>query len=89
MEMTLEQEFLLRVTGHKLSLLSAVLEKEYVEENLKGDVTIPEFIVKEQAPLVAKQEVAQIFLDGKLDEEYNKAWEKVKDVIPDNFGIFI
>ena len=85
MEMTVEEEFMLRATGHKLFMLGTFIKDEYIKSQTEGDVTIPEFIVKEQAPIVAREKVERILLSGKLNEEYEKAWEKIKDRIPDNY----
>ena len=86
MEMTMEQEFMLRATNHKLVMLNFSISEDYIKENTKGEVTLPDFIVKEQAPFIAKERVERILLSGKLNEEYEKAWEKIKDRIPDNYS---
>ena len=85
MEMTVEQEFMLRATNHKLVMLGFCISEDYIKEQTTGNVTIPEFIVKEQASIVAREKVERILLSGKLNEEYEKAWEKIKDRIPDNY----
>ena len=85
MDMTVEQEFMLRATNHKLVMLGFCISEDYIKEQTTGDVTIPEFIVKQQAPMVAREKVERILLSGKLNEEYEKAWDRVKDIIPDNY----
>ena len=85
MDMTVEQEFMLRATNHKLTMLGFCISEDYIKEQTTGDVTIPEFIVKQQAPMVAREKVERILLSGKLNEEYEKAWDRVKDIIPDNY----
>ena len=85
MDMTVEQEFMLRAINHKLVMLGFCISEDYIKEQTTGDVTIPEFIVKQQAPMVAREKVERILLSGKLNEEYEKAWDRVKDIIPDNY----
>ena len=85
MEMTVEQEFMLRATNHKLVMLGFYLSEEYIKNQTSGDTTIPDFMVQKQAPLVARANVERILLQGKLNEEYEKAWEEIKDRVPDNY----
>ena len=84
-EMTVEQEFMLRATNHMLVMLGFYISEEYIKEQTSGDVTIPDFIVKEQSKFVAREKVERILLEGKLVEEYKKAWEEIKDRVPDNY----
>lgn len=85
MEMTVEQEFMLRATNHMLVMLGFYISEEYIKEQTSGEVTVPDFMVKKQAPLIAREKVEKILLEGKLKEEYNKAWEEIKDRVPDNY----
>ena len=82
----LEQEFMLRATGHKLFMLGTFIKDEYIKSQTEGTNTIPQFIVEKQAPMVADERLKRILLEGKLNEEYEKAWEQVKDRLPDNFS---
>jgi molybdopterin/thiamine biosynthesis adenylyltransferase len=61
------------------------ISEEYIKEQTSGNVTIPEFMVKEQSKFVAREKVERILLEGKLVEEYKKAWEEIKDKVPDNY----
>jgi hypothetical protein len=84
-EMTIEKEFMLRAINHKLVMLGFYLSEEYIKNQTSGDATIPNFVVQKQAPLVARANVERILLQGKLNEEYEKAWEEIKDRVPDNY----
>ena len=87
MEMTVEQEFMLRATNHKLVMLGFKISEDFMKSQTEGNTTIPEFMAREQALRMSKNEVARILLEGKLNEEYEKAWEEIKEVIPDDFKI--
>ena len=86
MEMTVEQEFMLRATNHKLTMLGYKISQDYIKSQTEGNNTIPEFMAREQALKVSQEEVAKILLSGKLNQEYEKAWELIKEVIPDNYS---
>ena len=86
MEMTVEQEFMSRAINHKLVMLGFKISEDYIKSQTEGNNTIPEFMAKEQALKVSQEEVARILMEGKLDAEYEKAWEVIKEVIPDNYS---
>ena len=86
MEMTVEQEFMLRAISHKLTMLGFKISEDYMKSQTEGNSTIPEFMAREKALKVSKEEVVRILMEGKLDAEYEKAWEVIKEVIPDNYS---
>ena len=88
-ELTVEKELLARIFAHKTTLLMTKIANEYVKEQTKGTIQIPLFQLQEQAVEIANKQVQNYLLAGKLDEEYNNAWENIKEVIPDNYSILM
>ena len=70
-------------------MLMTELANQYIAEQSKGGVTIPDFMSQEQAVQIASAKVQDIMAQGKLDEAYNEAWETLKDKIPDNYSTLL
>lgn len=85
-DLTLEKELRIRINQHKITMLMADIAKQY-KDGQKADkgTTLSEPIIEQQAVNVAQQMTNQIMLNGNLDREYMKAWENLKEVIPDNY----
>lgn len=89
MELLFEQELKLRIFQHKTTMLMTELANQYIKEQSTGEVNIPIFMTQEQAVQIASAKVQDIMAQGKLDEEYSKAWETLKDRIPDNYSTLL
>ena len=89
MELLFEQELKLRIFQHKTTMLMTELANQYIKEQSTGEVSIPAFMTQEQAVQIASAKVQDIMAQGKLDEEYNTAWENLKNVIPDNYSTLL
>ena len=89
MELLFEQELKLRIFQHKTTMLMTDLANQYIASQTQGEINIPTFMTQEQAVQIASAKVQDIMAQGKLDEEYNKAWETLKDKIPDNYSTLL
>lgn len=86
MEFTLTQELFAREYAHKFSILGAYLIETEVKTQTSGDVNLPKFMAEEQA-LKHVTDTIQVYLSkGVFEEEYEKAWECLKDRLPDGFN---
>ena len=86
MEKTFELELLAREFQHKFAILGANLATKYVESQTTGDIKIPSFMVEQQKMQYVTDTIHSFLSKGIFDEEYEKAWEEVKDKIPDNYS---
>ena len=77
-EITLEQELTARVFVHKFAIASGVLIREYMQKNSEMEK------LEELAEEYANDIVQKSLENGTFDDLYNKAWESVKDVMPEH-----
>ena len=84
MELTLEQEFMARVFMHKTVLTSSIIAQDFIEEQSKGEVTIPSCMLLDQATEYSNTVVRTALQRGTLDDLYNDAWERLKDTMPEH-----
>lgn len=86
METTFEKELLAREFQHRFAILGADLAQQYVKEQTTGDVVIPAFMVEQQKMQYVTNTIHEYLEKGTFESEYEKAWDKIKDVIPDNYS---
>ena len=85
METTFERDLLARTFQHQYSILGAKLVLDYKKQQSQGDIQIPAFMIEQQAMIYASNTIQQYMANGSFKEEYEKAWESIKDRIPDNY----
>ena len=84
----LEKELTVRVLLHKVGISKGFIMTSYIHtEKAKGGIVLPDCILEQQADSYANNIVQSAMEQGKLDELYNTAWERLADVIPDDFCI--
>ena len=86
METTFEKELLAREFQHKYAILGADIALKYQEQQTSGAVKLPEFIVEQQKIQHVANTIQEYLAEGKFDSEYEKAWENIKDKLPDNYS---
>ena len=84
-----EEELKTRIWQHKVCLTMAEIANRYIEEQNKGDIKIPVALLQRQAVGLANRAVAEYIAQGKLDEAYGEAWNKLKDKLPDNYSTLL
>ena len=82
--LTLEQELVARVFMHKTAILGGVLMKNYIDEQTKGNVSIPLCMVEEVADQYSNSVMQKALRDGTFDSMYNDAWESIKEVMDEH-----
>ena len=86
MEKTFELELLAREFQHKYAILGAHLALQYQEQQTSGDVKIPDYMVEQQKMKYVSDTIHDYMSKGIFDEEYEKAYESIKDKLPDNYS---
>lgn len=86
MELTFEQELFAREYAHKFCIVGAYIIEEYVKEQTTGDIKIPKFIAEEQAVKTVTDKIQEHLAKGTFEETYAKAWESLKDRLPNDFN---
>ena len=84
---TIESELRARVFFHKVSIVKAVIVNTYVKQEKAIGIVLTDNYLIEQAEQKADIEMARIMQQGMLDIAYNKAWEVMADIMPDNYSI--
>ena len=87
MALTLEQELKARIFLHKVAIAGGVLMREYISSQLNGDVKLPKFQVAEQADEYSNRIIRQAMEQGTFDALYEKAWDKIVDIMPDDTNL--
>ena len=82
---TLEQELMLREFQHKVTIIGTKIVQDYIKEQTSG-VGIPNFIAEQQAITIVPKTIHSYLVNGTFNYEYEKAWEEVKEQIPDNYS---
>lgn len=82
---TFETELSNRIFNHKACTVMARIAKQYIDEQSKGAVNLPMYIIQEQAVDLANALTQRIVLNGTLNEAYEEAWGQLSPNIPDNF----
>ena len=86
MEFTLNQELFAREYAHKFAIVGAYLIETEVKAQTSGDVNLPKFIAEEQALKHVTDTIQSYLALGVFEQEYEKAWEHLKDRLPDGFN---
>lgn len=86
METTFEKELLAREFQHKVIVLGAYITREYIREQTSGDIKLPEFMIEQQSSDFTMKQIHRHLTDGTFDKEYQKAWENIKNDLPDNYS---
>ena len=86
--MPMEFELKLRVWQHRVAITAAKLIEDY-KASQAGEVSIPQFITDKQACEYAMQKVNEYLASGTLQEEYIKAYDSIKDRLPDNYSTLL
>ena len=85
MGITLEEEFKARKFMHQTAITAGYLMNKYINENSNKSTPILEIIRK--ADEVSNKEVQEAIKEGKLSELYEKAWQEISEVIPENLNL--
>lgn len=83
---TIEQELMLREFQHKYAILGAQLAEDYMKEQTTGEVQLPVFMAEQQKMQYVSDTIQKYMAKGTFNDEYMKAWENLKDRIPDNYS---
>jgi hypothetical protein len=86
---TLEQELLLRTFQHRYTILGAQLAEDYMKQQTTGSIKIPTFIAEQQKMQYVSDTIQKYMEKGTFNEEYEKAWENIKERIPDNYSTLL
>ena len=84
---TIESELKARVFLHKVAIVKALIVNTYIKKEKTSGIVLTDNYLIEQAEQKADVEMARIMQQGKLDTAYDKAWEVMADIIPDNYSI--
>ena len=88
MELTLEKELVARVFLHKVAIVRSALVNTYIAHELdKGGITLALPCIEKNALNYSDEVISKILAIGTLDEAYDKAWELIKEHMPDDFCI--
>ena len=83
---TVEQELLARQFQHKYTILGADLALKFRDEQCRGDVALPEFMVEQQTMNYVSSKIRYFLEHGTFEKEYEKAYNNIKDILPDNYS---
>lgn len=83
----LKQELRARIFLHKRAIVGGALMQEYITRETQGAITLPPFVIREQASLYSDNIIQQAFQDGTFNTLYEDIWEKVKDIIPEHLKV--
>lgn len=82
---SLEQELNSRIFVHKVALVGGALMHDYInEEKAKKGIALPDFIISQNADEYSSKIIQEALKTGTFEELYNKIWEQVKDVLPED-----
>ena len=84
---TIESELKARVFLHKVAIVKALIVNTYVKQEKANGIVLTDNYLIEQAEQKADVEMARIMQQGELDTVYDKAWEAIADIMPDNYSI--
>ena len=83
---TLEQELQARTFMHKVAVVGGALMQNYIVAHSKG-VQLPLHIIQDQADEYSNKVMQHALKHGTFDDLYNRVWESLKDVIPDDLNL--
>lgn len=76
-----------RIKLHKIVLTGSYLAREFISAQQSGDITLPQAIIEEQAQNYSNKVLRESFADGSFNALYERAWEEMKYIMPDNTKI--
>ena len=82
-DLTIEQELVARIFMHKVAITGSVLVREYLDKQ-EG---IPEFLIRDKASDYSQEIIQNALSNGTFDTLYNRAWNEVKDILPEHLKI--
>ena len=86
--MKLEQELQARIFLHKVAIVKGIVAHAYItSEKATGGIMLAEPSLEENAMEFADAIIQKLLAKGELDNVYDRAWEGVKNYIPDNYSI--
>lgn len=85
--LTLEQELKARIFLHKTSIVGGVLMKEFIQKESQSDIKIPAVTLEQMADAYSEEVMQKAMADGTFEDLYNKAWDKIKYIMPDNMKV--
>lgn len=83
---TLEQELLLRIFQHRYAILGTQLAEDYIKQQTTGSIKIPTCIAEQQKMQYVSDTIQKYMEKGMFNEEYEIAWERIKNRIPDSYS---
>ena len=84
---TIESELKARILLHKVAIVKALIVNTYMKKEKANGIVLTDNYLIEQAEQKADIEMARIMQQGMLDTAYDKAWEVMADIMPDNYSI--
>jgi hypothetical protein len=85
MELTLEQELQARIFVHKTALVGGYIMQDFINKEMaKGGITLSLPLVQRMADEYSNRVMQHALRTGTFDDLYNKIWEKIAPIIPDN-----
>lgn len=86
--MELEKELQARIFLHKVTIVKSVVACSYIAgEKAKGGIMLSEPNLEHNALEFADMTINNVLQRGMLNKAYEKAWDIVKDGMPDNYSI--
>lgn len=82
------RELKIRKYKHQFAILGAKIYLDFMKEQTTG-ISIPTFMLKEQAMQHVTDTMHEYLQDGVFVQEYEKAYESLKDRLPDNYSTLL
>ena len=78
----IQKELNARINAHKLSIVNAYLQQQYMEEEEKSPIKLPDVIAEKNAKNYSLQQTARFLLTGTLEDAYNASWFYLAEQLP-------
>ena len=78
----LQRELQTRIKLHKLTITGAYWEREYIKAEQESVIKLPNFIIEGNATAFSNKLLTGILLSGTLEQEYEKAWDGLAELLP-------
>ena len=86
--MELEQELQARIFLHKVVIVKSTVAHAYItSEKARGGIMLADPSLEDNAMEFAGTVIQELLEKGELDNAYDRAWEEIKNHIPDNYCI--
>lgn len=86
MTATFETELQARIFSHKFIILGFKLSQEYIKAQTEGNNSIPKFMAEQNALPYATEQIHKFLANGTFNAEYEKAYEEVRNILPENYS---